>query len=48
MEITVSESYSPHGDQQLASYPNSDSDGEPCNSKQQPILDEDFGEEITA
>ena len=23
-----------------------DSDGEPCSSKQQPILDEDFEEEI--
>ena len=30
----------------ILSYPDSDSDRKPCNSKQQPILDEDFGKEI--
>ena len=42
MEISVSELQPPHGEQQLVSYPDSDSDGEPCNSKQQSILEEDF------
>ena len=42
MEISVSESQPPHGDQQLVNYPDSDSNGEPCNSKQQSILDKDF------
>ena len=48
MEITVSESTPPQGDRQLVSYPDSDSDGEICNSNQKPILDEDFHEDITA
>ena len=30
---------------QLVSYPDSDRDREPCNSKQKPILDEDFDDE---
>ena len=38
MDIAVGESQPPHGDRQLLSYTDSDSDGEPCNSKQQPIL----------
>ena len=42
MEISASELQPPHGEQQLVSYPDSDSDGEPCNSKQQSILEEDF------
>lgn len=46
MEIIVSEPHSPYGDRQLVSYPNSDSDEKSCNSKQQPILDEEFDKEI--
>ena len=46
MEIAVSESQPPHSDRQLVSYSDSDSSGEYCNYKQQPILDEDFDEEI--
>ena len=46
MEIAVSESQPPHGQQQLVSYADSDSNGEPCNSKQRPILDKDFDKEI--
>ena len=42
----MSESQPPHGDQQLVSYPDSDSDEKPCNSKQQPIIDEDFDKEV--
>ena len=46
MEIVVTESQPPHGDRQLVSYPDWDSNGEPFNPKQQSILDKDFGEEI--
>ena len=46
METAVSESQPPHGDQPLVSYPDSDSDGQHCNSKKQPILDEDVDEKI--
>ena len=46
MEIAVTESQPPHSDQRLASFPNSDSDRESCNSNQQPVLKEDFGKEI--
>ena len=46
MEIAMSESRPPRGDRQLVNYLDFDSDGEPCSSKQQPILDEDFEEEI--
>ena len=45
MEIAVSESPSLHDDIQLVSYPDSDSECEACNYKQQPILDRDFDEE---
>ena len=45
-EIAVSEWPPPHGDWQRESCPDSNSDGEPCSSKQQSILDEDFDEEI--
>ena len=38
MEIAVSELQPSHGDRILVSYPDSDSDGEPCNSRQQPPL----------
>lgn len=31
IEIAVNESQPPHGDRQLVSYRDSDSDGEPCN-----------------
>ena len=46
MKIAVNESQTLHSDRQLVSYRDSDSDGEPCNSKQQPIFDEDFDERI--
>ena len=46
IEIAVSESQSTNGDRQLVSYPDSDSDGEPCNSKEQPIFNDGFFEEI--
>ena len=46
METAVSESQPPHGDQPLVSSPDSDSDGQHCNSKKQPILDENVDEEI--
>ena len=46
MKIVLSESQPPHRDRQLLSYPESDSDGKPCNFKQQLILDEDFDEKI--
>ena len=46
MEVAVSESQPPHVDQQLVSYLDSDSNREPCNSKQQPIFDKDFDNEI--
>ena len=42
METAVSESQPPHDDRQLVSYPDSDSGEEPCNSKQQPILDKEI------
>lgn len=42
IEIAVSESQSCHGYWQLASYSNSESDRQCCNSKQQPILEEGF------
>ena len=32
-KIAVSESQPPHSDRQLVSYTDSDSNGEPCNSK---------------
>ena len=38
MKIAVSELQPSHGDQQLVSYPNSESNGDPCNSKQQTVL----------
>ena len=46
METALSESQHSHDDQQLASHPDSNSYGQPCNSKQQPILDKDFYMEI--
>ena len=46
MEVAVSESQPPHVDQQLVSYLDSDSNREPCNSKQQPIFDKDFDDKI--
>ena len=46
METAVSESQPPHGHRQLKSYPDSDNDGEHCNSQQRSIFDEDFDEEI--
>ena len=42
MGIAVRKLQPPHGDRQLVSYPYKDTDREPCNSKQQPIHDEDF------
>ena len=46
IEIAVSASQSTDGDRQLVSYPDSDSDGEPCNSKEQPVFNDGFFEEI--
>ena len=46
MEIAVSELQPSHGDRILVSYPDSDSDGESCNSRQQPLLHKDFDKEI--
>ena len=46
MEIAVSESQPPHGDRQLVSCPDLDSDWEPYSCKQQPFLDGDTDEEI--
>ena len=45
-EIAVSEWPPPHGDWQRESCSDSNSDREPCSSKQQSILDEDFDEKI--
>ena len=46
MEIAVSELQPPHSVRQFVSYPDSHGDGEPCNSKQKPIFEEDFDKEI--
>ena len=46
MEVAVIELQHPHGDQQLVSCLDLDTDGEPCNPMQQPILCEDFDEEF--
>ena len=42
IETAMSESQPLHDDRQLVSYPDSDSGGEPCNSKQRPILDREI------
>ena len=41
-EIAACKSQPPHGDRQLLRQPDSNSNGESCNSKQQIVLEKDF------